>query len=133
MTIMKISERVQIKQGVTPQDIVGGETSGYYSMAGVGRVLAQLTTATVAATKKATIQLMQAKDAAGTGAKALGAAVEKVAGPEGEAIFIQVEAGTSDLDVANGYAYVAVQVSSDNASAVNGAAILIFGDLAFKG
>lgn len=133
MSHMKISERVQIKQGVTPQDIVGGKTSAYYSMAGVGRVLAQLTTATVAEGKKATIQLMQAKDAAGTGAKVLGAAVEKVAGVGGEAIFIQAEANASDLDIANGYSYVAVQVSSDNAVAVNGAAILIFGDLAFKG
>jgi len=133
MTHMKLSELVQVQEGVTPQDIVGGKTSSYYSMAGIGRVLAVLTTATVAETKKATIQLMQAKDDQGTGAKVLGTAVEKVADAGGEVIFLQVEAKASDLDLANGYTHVAVQVSSDDAVAVNGAAVLIFGDLSFRG
>lgn len=133
MANMKLSELVQAQRAITPQDIVAGKTSAYYSMSGIGRVMAVLTTATIAAGKKATIQLMQAKDAAGTGAKVLGAAVEKVAGGTGEEIFLQVEAKAPDLDIANGYSYVAVQVSSDNATAVNGAAVLIFGDLSFRG
>jgi polyphosphate kinase 2 (PPK2 family) len=133
MTNMKLSELVQVKQAVVPQDIVGGKTSAYYSMAGIGRVLAVLTTDTIAQTKKATIQLMQAKDAAGTGAKVLGSAVEKVvADAAGENVFLTAEAKASDLDLANGYTHVAVQVSSDNAMAVNGAAVLIFGDLSFR-
>lgn len=130
---MKLSELVQVKQAVAPQDIVGGKTSPYYSMSGIGRVLAALTTGTIAQGKKATIQLMQAKDAAGTGTKVLGSAVEKVvADAAGEAIFLTSEAKASDLDLANGYTHVAVQVSSDNATAVNGAAVLIFGDLSFR-
>lgn len=131
--MMKLTELVQIKQGVMPQDIVGGKTSSYHSMAGIGRVLAVLTTATIAETKKATIQLMQAKDASGTGAKVLGVAVEKIAGTDGEAIFLTAEAKASDLDLVNGYTHIAVQVSSDNATAVNGAAVLVFGDLSFRG
>jgi hypothetical protein len=131
---MKLTELVQVRQAIIPQDIVDGKTSAYYSMKGMGRVLAVLTTAIIAQGKKATIQLMQAKDSAGTGAKALGAAVEKVAADAaGEAIFLMVEAKASDLDLANGYSHVAVQVSSNNATAVNGAAVLIFGDLAFRG
>ncbi|MGD9644056.1 MAG: hypothetical protein AB7V08_15160 [Elusimicrobiales bacterium] len=133
MANMKLSELVRVQRAITPQDIVGGKTSAYYSMTGIGRVMAVLTTALIAAGKKATIQLMQAKDAAGTGAKPLGAAVEKVAGGTGEEIVLQVEAKASDFDLANGYSHVAVQVSSDNATAVNGAAVLIFGDLAFRG
>lgn len=133
MTSMKLSELVQVKQAVVPQDIVGGKTSAYYSMSGIGRVLAVLTTGTIAQGKKATIQFMQAKDAAGTGAKILGSAVEKVvADAAGENVFLTVEAKASDLDLANGYTHVAVQVSSDNATAVNGAAVLIFGDLSFR-
>lgn len=132
MAYMKLSELVQVKQAVVPQDIVGGKTSAYYSMSGIGRVLAALTTGTIAETKKATIQLMQAKDATGTGAKALGTAVEKIAGVGGEAIFLTAEVKASDLDLANGYTHVAVRVSSDNATAVNGAAVLIFGDLSFR-
>ncbi|WP_156896617.1 hypothetical protein [Desulfovirgula thermocuniculi] len=130
---MKLSELVRVKQAIIPQDIVGGKISAYYSMSGIGRVLAVLTTGVIAEAKKATIQLMQAKDANGTGAKPLGSAVEKVAGAGGEEIFLTAEAKATDLDLANGYGYVAVQVSSDNATAVNGAAVLIFGDLAFRG
>lgn len=131
---MKLTELVQVRQAVTPQDIVGGKTSAYYSMKGIGRVLAVLTTATIAQGKKAVIQLMQAKDSAGTGAKALGAAAEEVvADAAGKQIFLMAEAKASDLDLANGYSHVAVQVSSDNATAVNGAAVLIFGDLSYRG
>ncbi|MGB9826603.1 MAG: hypothetical protein ACPLRU_08015, partial [Desulfofundulus sp.] len=69
----------------------------------------------------------------GTGAKTLGSAVEKVVtNAAGEAIFLTAEVKASDLDLANGYTHVAVQVSSDNATAVNGAAVLIFGDLSFR-
>ncbi|MGB9845889.1 MAG: hypothetical protein ACPLRH_00095 [Desulfotomaculales bacterium] len=133
MTSMKLSELIKVQKAVAPADIITAKTSVYYSMAGIGRVLAVLTTATIAQGKKATIQLMQAKDAAGTGAKALGAAVEKVVtDAAGEAVFLTAEAKASDLDLANGYSHVAVQVSSDNATAVYGAAVLIFGDLSFR-
>lgn len=129
---MKLSELLQIREGVTPQDISAAKTSAYYSMQGIGRVLAQATTAALAAGKKLTVQLMQAKDAAGTGAKALGAAVDVVM-TAGGAAFGQAEATAASLDHANGYTHVAVQISSDNGVAVNGAAILIFGDLSFRG
>jgi hypothetical protein len=128
---MKISELVQIQPGVTPQDISAAKTSPYYSMKGVGRVLAQATTAALAAGKKLTVQLMQAKDNAGTGAKVLGAAVDLVM-PGGGAAFAQAEATAASMDLANGYTHVAVQISSDNGAAVNGAAILILGDRSFR-
>jgi len=147
MAHMKLSELIQVQEAVAPQDIVGGKTSAYYSMAGIGRVLAVLTTAgtvtlsdgtntvtaTIAAGSKVTLQLMQAQDDQGTGAKALGNPVEKVASANGEAMFLTVEAKASDLDLANSYSYVAVQVNSDNAEAVYGAAALVFGDLSFRG
>lgn len=129
---MKIGELIDIQPGVTPQDITTDRTSSYYSMQGIGRVLAQLTTATVAATKKATVQLMQAKDDIGTGAKALTEPVEATAGTGGEAIFLQVEAQAGEMDIANGFTHVAVKVTCDHDSAVQGAALLIFGERSFK-
>lgn len=130
---MKITERLNIVEGVTPQDIVGGQISGYHNMAGIGLVLVIVITGLIAFDKKAAIQLMQAKDDQGTDAKVLGAPVEQVAGAGGETIFLTAEAKASDLDVNNGFNHVAAQVSSDNATAVNGAAIFAFGDLSFKG
>lgn len=133
---MKISELVQIKEAITPQNIATADvTSPYYSMSGIGRVLAVLTTSTIAAGQNATVQFMQAQDALGTGAKELGTVVAKVAGTGGEALFVQAEAQASDLDIANGYSYVAVKVGSNDPAATppTGAAILIFGDLSFRG
>lgn len=129
----KISEMLSFVEAVTPQDITQGVTSAYHSMAGIGRVLAVASTATIAKGKKLTLQLMQAKDATGDSAKALGDAVDvAITADEGGAAFGKVEARDFDLDVNNGFAYVAVTISSDNAVAVDGAAILVFGDRTFN-
>lgn len=133
---MKISERVLIKEAVPPQDIATADvTSAYYSMKGVGRVLAALTTATIAEGRNATVQLMQAKDDQGTDAKALGDLVTVTAGVGGENLLVTAEATAAEMDHANGYTHVAVRVGSDdpNAAPPDGAAILIFGDLSFRG
>lgn len=128
----KLAEQLSVKEAVTPQDINGaGVTSSYYSMAGVGRVLAVATTAALAAGKSLTVQLYQAKNNAGTGAKVLGNAVVVTKAGGGTA-FATAEARASDMDLVNGYTHVAVRISSDNGVAVNGAAVLVFGDLAFR-
>jgi len=133
---MKITERVQIKEAVTPQDIATADvTSAYYDMKGKGRVVAVLTTSTIAEGKKATVQLMQAKDDQGTDAKALGTAVEVVAGTGGGKLLVTAEATAAEMDHANSYSYVGVKVGTDdpNATPPEGAAILILGDLSFRG
>jgi len=131
---MKISERIQIKEAVTPQDIATADvTSVYYDMKGIGRVAAALTTGTIAEGKKATVQLMQAKDDQGTGAKVLGDAVEVLAGTGGAELLVIAEATAAEMD--DDFTHIAVKVGSDdpNATPPEGAAILIFGDLSFEG
>jgi citrate lyase synthetase len=133
---MKISERVQVKEAITPQDIATADvTSAYYDLQGIGQVMVVITTGTIAETKKVTVQLMQAKDDQGTDAKTLGDAVELVAGNGGEKLFITTEANAASLDLANGFSHIAVKVGSDDPAATppDGAAVLIFGDLSFRG
>lgn len=128
---MSIGERYQIVSALAPQALDAAKTSAYQSMANRFRVLAVVTTGTVAATKKVTVQLKQATDSSGTGAKNLGTAVEATAGTGGEAIFLTAEAAVGDLDIANGYSHVAVSVSTDDTNEPEAAAILLF-DPAFR-
>lgn len=121
----KLSEIVRVDQVVTPVDIATDRTGVYLPLADYRQVMATVTTDTVAATKNVTVQLFQAKDAAGTGAKALSALVTKVAATGGEKITLSVEANTSKLE--KGYTHVTAQVTSDTAVALLGAAVLVRG------
>lgn len=122
-----ISEVVRVDQAIAPVDYsTADRTSSYIPMENYRQVQGVLNTATVAAASNATIQLMQAQDASGTGAKALSAVVSKVAAAGGEAFTLDVEANASDLDV--DFTHVAVQITSDQATAVNGSAVFIRGN-----
>ncbi len=127
--VSKLSQRLRVKTALTPQDISAAKTSPFVSIAGAGQLLVAVTTGAVTATKKVTLQLLQAQDAAGTGAKPLGAAVEKVATSNGP-LELTTEAATERLD--DGFGFVAVQLSSDNGAAVIGAAFLIQGNNRFN-
>ncbi|ACL56986.1 hypothetical protein [Methylobacterium nodulans] len=121
-----IAQRQRRQLGVVHADITTARTGAYYAAAGAQRIAADVVTGPIAATKKVTVQLLQATDGAGAGAKPLGAPVEKVAPAGGGALLVTAEAKTEQLD--DGYSYVAVQISSDNAGAVIGTAVLLFGD-----
>ena len=125
-----ISEAVRIDSAFAPADVATADKTGVYVFMGnYRRVLAFVTTAAVTSGKNVTIQLLQAKDAAGTGAKALSAIVTNAS--TGGAVTASVEATASDLDVTNGYQYVTAQVTSDDTVAVSGTAILIRGEARF--
>jgi len=68
----KIIERVKIDTGLLPQSIASTNVTGFYLHLSKFRMIAfVLMTAAIAATKSAVIQLMQAKDEAGTDAKVI--------------------------------------------------------------
>lgn len=119
----KISELVKVTRAIVDADITAAKTGGYVSLVDYRQAQAVVTTGTVAATKKVTVQLMQATSSAGAGAKVLGDPVEVVAGTGGEAITVAVEANASQLD--DGFTHIGVQTVSDNATAVIGAAVII--------
>lgn len=128
----KITEVFRILRGLLSADIIAGVTGAYHDVSGARRIAAQLQTGTVAAASTVTLQLMQAQDDAGTGAKALGDPVTVAAGVGGEALDLSVDAKVEDLDTNNGYTHVAVQADSDNATAVQASAVLILGNNRFN-
>ncbi len=127
---VKLSQRLRVKPALTPQDISAAKTSPFVPIAGSRQILVAVTTGAVAIGKKVTVQLLQATDAAGAGSKPLGAAVEKVAAGAAGPLDLTVDATTERLD--DGFAFVAVQLASDNGAAVSGAAVLILGDNRFN-
>ncbi|WP_279483415.1 hypothetical protein [Aureimonas sp. SK2] len=126
---VKLSQRLRVNAAVTPQDIQAAKTSPFVSIAGASQIMAAVTTAALGVGKKAVVQFLQATDAGGTGSKALGAPVEKVATAAGPVAFT-AEAYAERLD--EGFGFVAVQLSSDNGAAVLGSAMLISGDNRFN-
>lgn len=111
----KQGEEVKVQQVVAPQDIgtsditssVFVDASKYRKFRGVVGCAALTSGQTVG------IQLMQAKDAAGTEAKALGTGVTTTAPADGLAQpTAEQEADQADLDEANGFLYVGVKALS---------------------
>ena len=128
MSSKKFTEMVDRKHGVVNADITTDRTeSVYYPAANFRKIIGVLVTGSVADTKKAGVQLLQAKDATGTDAKDLGTAVEVVASGAQELIVTQ-EADAAAMDKANGFTYAGIKVSSDNGSAVIGAAALLLAE-----
>jgi hypothetical protein len=125
---IKLSNSLRVVAGVAPQDITTARTGDYVDVSGAQRILAAVTTATIAQTKKVTVQFKQAKDADGTGAKDLGDAVVATAPTGGAALTPVAEANIGELDSANGFTFVAVNIVSDNGTAVYGGAVMILGD-----
>lgn len=125
-----LSQSLRVLPGVIPQDISAVRTGSYVDVSGAQRLLAAVTTGSIAATKKVTVQFLQATNSAGAGSKALGAAVEKVAPTFGAALDTVAEAKIEDLD--EGFGFVAVRLSSDNGAAVYGSAMLILGGNRFN-
>lgn len=126
-TSKKLSEAARYDVGVAPQDITTDRTGSWYDAAGFRRLLAFLTTATVATGQKATIIFQQATDSSGTDAKDLGTAVEVTAGSGGEELEAEVDAKVEDMD--SGFTHIAVKVTCDDpaSAGVQGAAMLVRG------
>lgn len=125
----KISERVRAEVGLATADIDTPATGPWYPAANARRIRALLVTGAPSTGKKAKLELLQAQDGSGTGAKELVPAVESAAAESGQTeIFLQAEAQSSDFDEANGFAFVAVKASTDNGAELNASAVLEFAD-----
>ncbi|GEP12261.1 hypothetical protein [Methylobacterium gnaphalii] len=127
--VAKISQLQRARVSIVPQDISTARTGNFIDVSGAQRISAIFNVASVTATKKVTTKLLQAKDAAGTGAKDLTTATDTVAPTGGAPLAPSIDAQISDLDTANGYSFVAAYAVSDNGSAVyGGATILLSGN-----
>lgn len=128
----KISECLDFQYGVQHADITTIRTGPYADVSGAARILGSGQTETVvAATKVLTVQLKQATDSAGAGAKNLGTAVTVTAPTGGSKLKAVQEVHQSDLDEAGGFKFVAVSIVSDHTSACVAGSQLVLGDLRY--
>lgn len=134
ITNQTVQERASYDLGVAVQDVSTADVTGeYVDMQGFGRVAAVAVTDELAADDAVSIQLIQATAADGTGAKNLGDAVS-VTGTAGDAAQLFAEAHVNDLDTANDFRYVAVQISAtpDGGTTVNAGATMLRADGSYR-
>jgi hypothetical protein len=133
MSNSKLSERTKAVHGVINADVVTPRTGAtFYDASGYRRFRAIAITDVVTATKVVTVELLQATDAAGAGAKLLGTLATYTA-PAGNGLGLVVaDAEVDELDVENGFKFVGVRIDSDNGSALRGAVVLELGDARFN-
>lgn len=125
-------KRTKLDVGIPAQSVVSTSVTGsYLGMQMYRKALAILDVGAMAAGNTATVEILQAKDAAGTGAKAITGATATITAAEAltsGCAFIEVDVGS--LDLANGFEYIAVKVTTN--ATLNVATILIRGDGRFE-
>lgn len=119
----KISETIKVDQALGPVDINTAKTSGWFSMQHYRRAYGVVTTDTVAQTKSATVQLLQAQDASGTGSKPLTDVVSKTAPTGGAKLTVGVDVMSDHMD--EGFTHIAVKATTDAGATLNAAAVLL--------
>lgn len=125
--VAKISQTQRVRASIVPQDLTTARTGTFVDVTGAQRVLAMFNVANVAAGSKVTVKLVQAQDAAGTGAKDLTTSFDTVAPAGGSPLAPIIDAQITDLDASNGYGFIAAYAVSNNGTAVYGAATLLLG------
>ena len=123
----KLTERLDFRALVAPQDVgTAPVTSSYIDVTDAGRIVLLAKAGAVTAAKILTVQAKQATSAAGAGAKNLGAAVQSVGVGGAAPPDVEIEFGDADFDAKNGFVFVAVTLSIDEAAKL-GAAYLVQG------
>lgn len=129
----KLTEQVRIEQALINADITTDRESTFRSAAGFKQFVAHLqTNNNVDNTNVATIQLLQATDASGTSKKALSAVTTYTSAADNSTADILAHAYIDELDVANGFTFIAAKATSNNGTAVIGAVTLILADAVFQ-
>jgi len=124
----KLTEALAFDCIVPPQDVGTGDVTGtFVDVTNAGRIVVLAKAGAVTAGKILTVQLRQAQDAAGTGAKDLGAAVTSVGVGGAAPPDVEIEKTLFDLDGANGFTHVTAVLGIDE-NAKLGAAYIVQGD-----
>lgn len=124
----KLTEALQFDCIVPPQDVGTADVTGtFVDVRDCNRFVVLAKAGAVTAAKTLTVQLRQAKDAAGTGAKDLGAPVTSVGAGGNPPADVEVEKRGDELDHKNGYTHVTAVLGIDE-NAKLGAAYVVRGD-----
>ena len=125
---MKLTEASQFDCIVPPQDVGTADVTGTFTdVSNCKRFVVLAKAGAVTAAKTLTVQLRQAKDAAGTGAKDLGLPVTSVGAGGNPPADVEIEHYSGDLDAANGFTFVTAVLGIDE-NAKLGAAYLVRGE-----
>src|SRR6185503_16640909 len=121
----KLTEAMQFDCIVPPQDVGTADVTGSWNdVSNCKRFVVLAKAGAVTAAKILTVQLRQAKDAAGTGAKDLGAPVTSVGAGGNPPADVEIEKYSGDLDATNGFTHVTAVLGIDE-NAKLGSAYLV--------
>ncbi|QNB48203.1 hypothetical protein BR63_19170 [Thermanaerosceptrum fracticalcis] len=125
-------KRAKVDIALPAQSIVSANVTGaYFGMQMYNKALAVLNVGAMADTNTAKIELLQAKDASGTDAKAItGAEATITASGSKTSGCAFVEVDVSSLDLANGFEYIAAKVTTTGT--IVSSVVLLRGDGRFE-
>jgi hypothetical protein len=123
---VKLSEKAAILATLDPASVAPSTVvTAFVPLSNVGQVAALLQTGVLGAAATVDAKLRQAQDAAGTGAKDIaGKSIAQIVKATGDNVQALVEARAEDLDVNNGYGFVALSVTVGTAASLVGAALI---------
>ncbi|NUN53444.1 MAG: hypothetical protein HUU06_11745 [Planctomycetaceae bacterium] len=125
---MKLTEALAFDCIVPPQDVGTADVTGsWVDVSKCGRFAVLAKAGAVTSAKILTVQLRQAKDAAGTGAKDLGTPVTAAGAGGNPPADIEIERSTSELDGKNDFTHVTAVLGIDE-NAKLGAAYVVRGE-----
>lgn len=125
---MKLTEALAFDALIAPQDVGTADITGSWKdVSDAKRFVVLAKAGAVTAAKTLTVQLRQATDAAGTGAKDLGTPVTSVGVGGAAPPDVEIEHYAADLDAKNGFTFVTAVLGIDE-NAKLGAAYLVRGD-----
>lgn len=128
----KLTERLDLQSIIASQDVGTANVTGtFVDVSKAERFVVLAKAGAVTAGKILTVQLRQAQDAAGTGAKDLGAAVTAVGVGGAAPPDVEVEKQLDELDGANGFTHVTAVLGIDEAAKL-GAAWIVLGDRRYR-
>jgi hypothetical protein len=123
---IKLNEKIATLATLDPASVAAGTVvTAWVPMANFHSISAQLQTGVLGASATLDAKLRQATDAAGTGAKDVtGKAIVQILKAAGDNKQASIEVRGEDLDVANGFGFVALSVTVGVAASIFGAQLL---------
>ena len=134
ITNQKLSESLAVLATINPSSQAAGAAySGWVSMAEVDRILALVQVGAFGALATVDANVSQAQDATGTGAKAIGTgkAITQMLASGGNNVQALIDVRATELDVANGFGFVQLEIIVGTA-ATETAGVILGGDARFE-
>lgn len=126
MNNVKLSEQLAVMATLDPASVAAGTVvSAWVSMANVQSLMALIQTGVLGASATVDAKLRQATDSSGTDAKDItGKVITQIVKASGDNVQALVECRADDLDVNNGFGFVALSVTVGTAASIVGASLI---------